>query len=87
MVVDTTAMTEKISIDRARGNTRPWLRSSTDEAGIGLVLINGTPTEIDLNQAWFWTDEWQAGEREVDELIRNGEVEEYDSLEDLFDSL
>jgi len=29
---------------------------------------------IDPDQAWFWTDEWQAGEREVDEEIEGGGV-------------
>lgn len=26
------------------------------------------------DQAWFWTPEWQAGEREADEEIRRGEL-------------
>ncbi len=30
-------------------------------------------SEIDPEQAWFWTLEWQAGEREVDESIARGE--------------
>ncbi len=34
------------------------------------LLRNGRPvaalTPIDPEQAWFWTPEWQAGEREVD---------------------
>jgi hypothetical protein len=29
--------------------------------------------EIDPEQWWFWTPEWQAGEREVDEAIARGE--------------
>ncbi len=28
---------------------------------------------IDASQAWFWTPEWQAGEREVDESRARGE--------------
>lgn len=33
-----------------------------------------TPTSIiPDDQAWFWTPEWQAGEREVDEAIARGE--------------
>jgi AbrB family looped-hinge helix DNA binding protein len=27
---------------------------------------------IDRSQAWFWTPEWQAGEREADEDLREG---------------
>ena len=33
-----------------------------------------TPQEIDPDQAWFWTEEWQEGEREADEDIRQGRV-------------
>lgn len=29
----------------------------------------GVLTPIDPEQAWYWTPEWQAGEREVDEWI------------------
>ena len=29
---------------------------------------------IDAGQAWFWTREWQEGEREVDEDLRAGRV-------------
>ena len=29
---------------------------------------------IDADQAWFWSPEWQAGERDVDEDIRAGRV-------------
>ena len=29
---------------------------------------------IDASQAWFWTEEWQKGEREADEDIKAGRV-------------
>jgi hypothetical protein len=29
---------------------------------------------IDADQAWFWTPEWQAGEREAEEESRTGRV-------------
>ncbi|MBI2912586.1 MAG: AbrB/MazE/SpoVT family DNA-binding domain-containing protein [Chloroflexi bacterium] len=29
---------------------------------------------IDADQAWFWSAEWQKGEREVDEDLRAGRV-------------
>jgi len=29
---------------------------------------------IDADQAWFWTREWQEGERELDEDLRAGRV-------------
>jgi len=29
---------------------------------------------IDADQAWFWSEEWQKGERQVDEDLRAGRV-------------
>ena len=39
---------------------------------------------VPADQSWFWTKEWQQGEREVDEEIARGETTVHDSLEDLF---
>ncbi len=38
---------------------------------------------IDRSQAYFWTERWQAGEREADEDLRLGRYEDYDSLEEM----
>jgi hypothetical protein len=45
------------------------------------------PSDIDPEQASFWTPEWQAGEREVDEQIARGEYTTYDSTEAFLDAL
>lgn len=37
---------------------------------------------IDATQAWFWTPEWQAGEREADADRAAGRVEAFGSDED-----
>lgn len=37
---------------------------------------------IDTSQAWFWTEAWQAGEREADLNIERGEVVEFENVED-----
>lgn len=42
---------------------------------------------IPADQAWFWTEEWQKGEREVDEDIAAGRVKRFDSAEELFEDL
>jgi len=47
---------------------------------IGLKLIRA-------DQAWFWTPEWQAGEREADEQIARGEGTVYGSTEEFLASL
>jgi bifunctional DNA-binding transcriptional regulator/antitoxin component of YhaV-PrlF toxin-antitoxin module len=49
-----------------------------------LVTVESTPegvllraAERDPDQAWFWTEEWQAKEREADEDIRLGRFDRY----------
>ena len=41
----------------------------------------------DPDQAWYWTDEWQAGEAEVDKNIAAGNYETYDGINGFIDSL
>jgi antitoxin PrlF len=42
---------------------------------------------VDRSQAWFWTPEWQAGEREASEQARSGEGEVFETDADFLDSL
>ncbi len=43
--------------------------------------------EIDPEQAWFWTPEWQQGEREADEDIAAGAGTMYYSDEEFLEHL
>lgn len=43
--------------------------------------------ERDPDQAWFWTPEWQAGEREADEDLQTGNYEDFDSMDDFITAL
>ena len=45
------------------------------------ALIMRPKTLIDDDQAWFWTKEWQKGEKEAEKSIRKGEVIKFDSVE------
>lgn len=38
---------------------------------------------VDEDQAWFWTEEWQKGEKEVDEAIKKGEVDSFKDVGDI----
>ena len=52
----------------------------------GKILLR--PKElIDKDQAWFWTKEWQEGEREADEDIKAGRTKEFDNAEDFIKEL
>lgn len=42
---------------------------------------------VDPSQAYFWTKEWQAGEREAEEDIRKGRVKAFKSVKALLDDL
>ena len=42
---------------------------------------------IDAGQAWFWTEEWQKGEREADEDIKAGRVKEFATVEEAIEFL
>ena len=45
------------------------------------------PQDIPDDQAWFWTEEWQKGEREVDEALARGEYKDFESVEALIADL
>lgn len=42
---------------------------------------------IDPEQAYFWSKEWQEGEREVEENLRKGKVHKAADIEQLLKSL
>ena len=42
---------------------------------------------VDPSQSYFWTKEWQAGEREAEQDIRKGRVKKFKSVKELMDDL
>lgn len=42
---------------------------------------------VDASQAWFWTDPWQAGEREASADVAAGRVTRYESDDEFLRSL
>lgn len=61
---------------------------STETRGtIKMIIFNGNIQAISTNQEWFWTEEWQAGERRVDEYIKVGDYEEFDTMEEFLRTL
>jgi AbrB family looped-hinge helix DNA binding protein len=51
----------------------------------GILLRPGKV--IDANQAWFWTPEWQAGERQADKEAAAGLGERFESDEEFLAAL
>jgi antitoxin PrlF len=52
----------------------------------GVVQIRGLKL-IPADQAWFWTQTWQAGEREASEDIRLGRTTTVETPDDMFQEL
>ena len=48
---------------------------------------SGNLVGIDPDQLWFWTEEWRAGERDVDEHLQLGRYEDFDSMDDFLATL
>ena len=52
---------------------------------VGIVL---RPKKlVDADQAWFWTEGWQRGERRAGQDIRNGQVSPVQGADEFLDSL
>jgi len=50
------------------------------------VLVRGMKM-IPAEQAWFWSDEWQRGEREASQDVAKGRTTQHTDVEDMFNTL
>jgi antitoxin PrlF len=51
------------------------------DTGRGIVVVPA-------DQAWYWSSEWQEGEREADKQLSSGELSAvFESAEEMFDHL
>ena len=55
--------------------------------GAAILLEEITVGRIDAEQAWFWTREWQAKEREADEELAAGRGTTYANDDDFIGAL
>ena len=46
----------------------------------------GETVEIEADQAYFYTEAWQAGERKVDEHLAAGRYKDFDDVYEFFDT-
>jgi len=51
------------------------------------VRSDGNCKECRGDQYWFWTPGWQEGEREVDKYVLEGNIQEYDTIEEFIRTL
>jgi AbrB family looped-hinge helix DNA binding protein len=51
------------------------------------LLIPIKIIKVPRDQAWYWTKEWQAKEKEADRDLVSGRIREFGTLEDLLKDL
>lgn len=59
----------------------PGAQLELTERADGVVEMRGT-LPIPVDQQWFWTDEWQQGERKVDAAFAAGKGVEFETAEE-----
>lgn len=47
------------------------------------TLAPAKNTESWNDQSWFWSDEWQAGEREAQEDLKHGRYRDFETIDEL----
>jgi beta-mannanase len=62
------------------------LEITPDMAGLLADYLRDVLEAIE-DQAWFWTEEWQAGEREAESDLATGRYQSFDTMEALIDDL
>ncbi|GEM_PF-2789012 len=76
---------EAIAVVAAKRGETP--QSLFDAWIAAMQTLARTPhTDVDPDQAWYWTPEWQAKEREADEAIAAGLVVHYANDEEFLRS-
>ena len=85
-VVSSTLITEVQKIARETRRSGQRQESLILSPGASAALAEFLAEALN-DQAWFWTEEWQAGERVVDEYLAAGDVEEFSTMDEFLASL
>lgn len=59
-----------------------WGQSTAELFGKLRERAGLPPKNVPEDQAWFWTDEWQAMEREADESMESGDYVEFGNMDE-----
>jgi AbrB family looped-hinge helix DNA binding protein len=65
---------------------RPGAQVEITEREDGVLELRPT-LAVPANEAWFWEERWQAGERQVDAHVAAGEVTRHEDAEDFLAAL
>jgi hypothetical protein len=62
-------------------------RDSSSGTDYAFIQHGGESIRVRVDQLWFWSEEWQKGENKVDEYIREGNVQTFDTEEEFLRTL
>jgi antitoxin PrlF len=90
-IIDRARMRSKGQVTLSREVRRALHLEEGDEVEFirteaGDILVRGLAT-IPTDQRWFWTEEWQAGEREASAQIAAGQLTSYKDADSMFADL
>lgn len=71
---------------KRHGLSEPGAQLEIAEREDGVIELR-PQVPVPADQRWFWTERWQAMEREADEDVAAGRVARFDSADELFDDL
>ena len=74
-----------VALRRRYGLDQPGAQVEIIDADGEIILRPKVP--VDVSQSWFWSQEWQDGEKEADSQKARGEGEIFASEEEFLDSL
>ena len=61
--------------------------SSSSQVGFSIIRNAGEYLMVRNDQLWYWSDEWQSGEFKVENYIREGNIETFDTIDDFVHTL
>ncbi len=79
-------LTLPASVRRRYGLDEPGTQVEVVERDDGVLELH-PHAAVPADQAWFWSPEWQEGERESSADIEAGRTERFDNEDDLTDAL
>ena len=74
-----------VALRRRYGLDQPGAQVEIIDADGEIILRPKFP--VDVSQSWFWSQEWQDGEKEADSQKARGEGEIFAAEEEFLDSL